>query len=427
MHVKGRSNSTARGKDGSTMAEVTSTYCGGIIGDRDRIPFLITLKYKYPALFFTDAILLTRPARSISIAWWTAQVANDIPGLLGMGFGLPVRPFRRYDFFKVTRIFTELTREGGTGLTSEKAAAALHKYVHVVPTAQVTRLHIAETSSHQISFQVYYGNDRKAEFTVMKWSSAAVTNIFRKTFGDRFDASLTTDLPEGALLTTALPEGAISPVPAYRAPLPATNSMAKWSMRLGIAEFFTGGLTAIHAIIYGHVARRQIRVTGQRGDELATRGLVLGYLAIISWIALAAVFVFAYATRPSPSTAGSSSVPAPASGIFSSADQVPEAATIGIILAPPLSPVGIHEKPSLNSPMSGKAVSDDIVAIACATQGDAVTNAQTGHSSRWWDSISGYGISKGYVPAVFVSSLESPADIASCRTTGAGNYVVGSR
>lgn len=417
MYAKGRSDSTARRKGGSAMAEVTSTYCGGIIGDRVRIPFLITLKYEYPTLFFTDEILLTKPAKSISVAWGVAQVANNIPGLLGMGFGLPVRPFRRYEFFKVARIFTELTRDGGSGLTSEKAAAALHKYMHVVPTAQVTKLHIADAPPHRVCFQVYYGNGKKTEFIVMKWSSAAVADIFRKTFGNRFDALLTTDLPEEALLTTDLPEGAISPVPAYRAPLPETNSMAKWSMRLGVAEFFTGGLTAIPAVIYGHVARREIKLTGQRGGELAIRGLVLGYMAIVSWIAVAAFVVFAFATRPSPSSAGSSGVPAPARGIFSSADQVPEAATVGIIIAPALSPVAIHERPSLSSPVLGKAVSNDIVAIECATQGDAVTNAHTGHSSKWWDNINGYGTSKGYVPAVFVSSVASPADIPSCRTT----------
>lgn len=426
MHAKGRINSKACGKGVSVMAEVTSTYCGGIIGDRLRIPFVITLYYQYPTLFFTDAILLTRPAGSISVAWWAAQAANMILCSIipGGGAGLPVRPFRRHDFFKVTGIFTELTRSGDAGLTSEKAAATLHKYAQVVPTAQVTRLHIADASPSRICFRMYYGNGRTAEFIVMKSSSAAVTNIFRKTFGNRFYALLTTDLPEGALPTTDLPEGAIPPVAAYQAPLPETNSMAKWSMRLGVAVFFTGGLTAIYAVIYGHVARRQMKLTGQRGGRLATRGLVLGYMTIISWAIVIAVIVLTSEIRPSPSSPGSSRVPAPAPGISSSAHQVPAAAAFGNIIAPPLSPVSIHEKPSLSSPVSGKEVNDDIVVIVCTTQGDTVTNARTGHSSRWWDSIRGYNsngyISNGYVPAVFVSSGTSPADITSCSTTNPG-------
>jgi hypothetical protein len=55
---------------------------------------------------------------------------------------------------------------------------------------------------------------------------------------------------------------------------------------LGVAEFFTAGLTAIPAVICGHIARRQMRLTAQRGDGLATGGLVLGYMAIIFWTVL---------------------------------------------------------------------------------------------------------------------------------------------
>lgn len=40
------------------------------------------------------------------------------------------------------------------------------------------------------------------------------------------------------------------------------------------------GLGAILAVIFGHVARRQIRTTGQRGNGFATAGLILGYIGI---------------------------------------------------------------------------------------------------------------------------------------------------
>jgi DUF1707 SHOCT-like domain/Domain of unknown function (DUF4190) len=92
---------------------------------------------------------------------------------------------------------------------------------------------------------------------------------------------LTGDLPAGPLPTWT--------VPAYQPP-PAdgTNSMAIASMVLGVAEFFTAGLTAIPAVICGHVARRQMKLNGQRGDGLATSGLVLGYMAIIFWSVLIA-------------------------------------------------------------------------------------------------------------------------------------------
>jgi len=102
-----------------------------------------------------------------------------------------------------------------------------------------------------------------------------------KTYGEL--AALTADLPAGALPSAW-------PVPVYQPPPPAvgTNNMAVASMVLGVAEFFTAGLTAIPAVICGHIARRQMRMTAQRGDGLATGGLVLGYMAIIFWSVLIA-------------------------------------------------------------------------------------------------------------------------------------------
>ena len=104
-----------------------------------------------------------------------------------------------------------------------------------------------------------------------------------RTYGEL--AALVADLPAGPFPTAW-------PVPFYQAPPPVpatgTNSMAIAAMVLGVAEFFTAGLTAIPAVICGHIARRQMRLTTQRGDGLATGGLVLGYMAIIFWTVLIA-------------------------------------------------------------------------------------------------------------------------------------------
>ena len=53
--------------------------------------------------------------------------------------------------------------------------------------------------------------------------------------------ALTADLPAGAM-------PAVWPVPVYQPPV-TTNSLARASLVLGVAEFFTVGLTAIPAII----------------------------------------------------------------------------------------------------------------------------------------------------------------------------------
>ena len=102
-----------------------------------------------------------------------------------------------------------------------------------------------------------------------------------RTYGEL--AALTADLPAGPL-------PAMYPMPMYQPPV-TTNSLARASLVLGVAEFFTMGLTAIPAIICGHMAKREMRQTGQRGDGLATSGLVLGYMAVIFWGVLIALSI----------------------------------------------------------------------------------------------------------------------------------------
>jgi hypothetical protein len=51
---------------------------------------------------------------------------------------------------------------------------------------------------------------------------------------------------------------------------------------------------AIVAVITGHMARRQIRQTGEEGNGLALAGLILGYVHL-ALFALAIVFVLIFA------------------------------------------------------------------------------------------------------------------------------------
>jgi uncharacterized membrane protein len=109
--------------------------------------------------------------------------------------------------------------------------------------------------------------------------------------------ALTADLPAGAM-------PAAYPMPLYQPPV-STNSLARASLVLGVAEFFTMGLTAIPAIICGHMAKREMRQTGQRGDGLATSGLVLGYMAVIFWgilivLSIVGAVISATGTTPGP-------------------------------------------------------------------------------------------------------------------------------
>jgi hypothetical protein len=84
-----------------------------------------------------------------------------------------------------------------------------------------------------------------------------------------------------------------------------TNSLAIASLVFGIAEFFTGGITAVPAVVLGHKARRQIRMTGEQGKGMATAGLVLGWTAIALFALLIVVFVLAaaaFTTRGGPAS-----------------------------------------------------------------------------------------------------------------------------
>jgi hypothetical protein len=82
------------------------------------------------------------------------------------------------------------------------------------------------------------------------------------------------------------------PYPPYAPypPAPPTNGLAIAALVCGVGGFVVG-LSFIPAIICGHLARRQIRQTGEQGAGLALAGLILGYVGIALFIVLIAVFV----------------------------------------------------------------------------------------------------------------------------------------
>jgi hypothetical protein len=65
-----------------------------------------------------------------------------------------------------------------------------------------------------------------------------------------------------------------------------TNGLALASLACGLTLFVFGPLTAIPAIVFGHVARHQIKRTGEQGAGLALAGLMLGWATVILGIFL---------------------------------------------------------------------------------------------------------------------------------------------
>ena len=79
-------------------------------------------------------------------------------------------------------------------------------------------------------------------------------------------------------------------------PIQGTNALAISSLVCGIIGWIIPILFALLAIIFGHVARSQIKRSGQGGAGLALAGLILGYIqfVIMSIGILAAIALPAY-------------------------------------------------------------------------------------------------------------------------------------
>lgn len=78
---------------------------------------------------------------------------------------------------------------------------------------------------------------------------------------------------------------------------PPQNTLALLSLIMSLVGLATGGLTSIAGIILGHMAKSQIKRTGESGDSLATWGLISGYVIVgliaLFWLAYILFFVLA--------------------------------------------------------------------------------------------------------------------------------------
>ena len=116
---------------------------------------------------------------------------------------------------------------------------------------------------------------------------------------DEYDARLESALSARTYadldrIVTDLPGARVGPVP-LRGPAP-TNGLAIASLACGIAQFAFGPLPTIPAIVLGHMARHQIKRTGEQGAGMALAGLLLGWAAVIFGIlAIAGLAVFTVA------------------------------------------------------------------------------------------------------------------------------------
>jgi uncharacterized membrane protein len=124
----------------------------------------------------------------------------------------------------------------------------------------------ASTADRDRAVDVLKAGYAEGRLSKEEYDSRAGQAFAAHTLGDL--ARVTADLPGGHLAQPAWPV-ATGP--------PRTNPLAIASLACGIGQPFTGMLSTIPAIVLGHMARREIRRTGEEGTGLATVGLVLGW------------------------------------------------------------------------------------------------------------------------------------------------------
>ena len=154
---------------------------------------------------------------------------------------------------------------------------------HWVPGGEYARLRVADVDRERTA-DVLRGAFVEGRLTQDELDVRLGQTYAARTYADL--AAQTADLP-GQHRPWPVPPAL---APGYQvarprpAAVPATNGIAVASLVCGLMQVFTLGITAIPAVILGHVARGQIRRNGERGDGMATAGLVLGWVGIAFFV-----------------------------------------------------------------------------------------------------------------------------------------------
>jgi hypothetical protein len=135
----------------------------------------------------------------------------------------------------------------------------------------------ASTADRERAVDVLKAGYAEGRLTIQEYDARADRALAARTVGEL--AAVTADLPGGNAVVPAWP-----PAPAR------TNPLAVAALVCGLGQPFTGFLSTIPAVVLGHMARREIRRTGEDGMGLATAGLVLGW-AGTALIVVACLFI----------------------------------------------------------------------------------------------------------------------------------------
>jgi hypothetical protein len=143
----------------------------------------------------------------------------------------------------------------------------------------VTPLIRATDRDRDAAIQVLQASYTEGRLTMAEHETRVSQALSSQTYAEL--DSLTADLP----MRPTYPDAPVPPMPQFPPAPRRTNGLAVASLICGLAQPFTGMLSTIPAIALGHVARGQIRQTGEDGRTMATWGVVLG------WAGVAAIFM----------------------------------------------------------------------------------------------------------------------------------------
>lgn len=120
------------------------------------------------------------------------------------------------------------------------------------------------------------------------------------------------EVPGYQPLNAPTPTGPYGPPPGVYPAIPVmvqsppVNGLAVASMVCGILNWFLlPGIAAILAVIFGHVARAQIRRNGEGGNGMAIAGLILGWIGVgLALVGVVTAVIVGVAVRAAISAAG---------------------------------------------------------------------------------------------------------------------------
>ncbi len=121
----------------------------------------------------------------------------------------------------------------------------------------------------------------EGRLTKDEYDARVETALKARTYADL--DTVVTDLPGARVVPVVRPRG--------------TNGLAIASLACGISQFMLGPLPTIPAIVLGHMARHQIKRTGEDGAGLALAGLMLGWAAVILGVLFVAGVVAVFASH----------------------------------------------------------------------------------------------------------------------------------